>query len=352
MKKYQSRVKEDFELNISATPENIDITATGDEAKELEEFTRCVLGDNCDFFNTEFDKESDMADEENSDEPEVAAVDIVEPDEVVDEELTPEEQAEKKAIEGPMGVIKSSDRNRYKDLLNKEQEPSTTGKQLNEDDWSDLWDDVPSKGLVDPDVDEGLLLPDLKLNANLSDFGGTGNDVNVLEGKACCKEALNKNADMYDQVSDELYAAGNPGRRGGVDGKGHQIAVEGTERRYEADEIGIDPMDEEDNIKITVENPDDLSFAVKVANFFKVPYKMGSNWIKIYYYGKAVEESLLGSNVDINLDAHNFGGDNNVVDILGGKNLSECDLSEDTADLTDDEFIEAYKKIKASRHIR
>lgn len=276
MKKH-SKLEEDFELSISATPENIDINATGDEAKELEEFARCVLGDNCNFFDTDFSEETDKAD------------------------MQDKESVIKQEIDEPRTV-----------------EPDDlAATQLNGEDWSDLWDDIPNAGLVDPDVDEGLLLPN-----PIGALKDIKDNIDILEEKECCKEALKKGADMYDQVADELYAAGTAGRRGGADGKGHQIVLDGAERRYEADEIGIDDTDEKDNIKVTVDNPDDLAFAIKVADFFKVPYRMGKNWVKIYYYD--------------NIDADT-------------ENLSECNLTEADDDLTDAEFIEAYKKIKSER---
>jgi hypothetical protein len=47
-------VREDFELNIKKTPDKVEISTSGDEAGEVFDFARAILGDNFEAFDQDF----------------------------------------------------------------------------------------------------------------------------------------------------------------------------------------------------------------------------------------------------------------------------------------------------------
>lgn len=54
IKSRHSDVAEDFKIEIEKTPEEVDIRTSGDEAQELMDFARAILGDNFDVFDCDF----------------------------------------------------------------------------------------------------------------------------------------------------------------------------------------------------------------------------------------------------------------------------------------------------------
>lgn len=77
-------------------------------------------------------------------------------------------------------------------------------------------------------------------------------------------EGRGRKANIYDLITKELYSAAT-GEHGGVDGRGHKIQGEETER-YNNNQVLMGPTD--NSIRVVAKTPEDLDFAKKVAKHF------------------------------------------------------------------------------------
>lgn len=170
-------VKEDFEIKVKATPDKVDIKTKGDNADEFEEFARCILGDNFSYFDA-FDDEEDEVEEEDDAEAEVDVEEIsddAEPEDVDDADLFDEtEEGEGAPEDINEGILPN------------------VNVDLNAHNFGGNGNNV--NVLEEGDVDESLLGGDINLKADLSDFGGSNNDVGVMNMglKEECNRAFKK----------------------------------------------------------------------------------------------------------------------------------------------------------------
>lgn len=166
------KFNEDFSLEVEATPDKVDIKSDGDDAKELEEFARCVLGDNFSFFDA-FDDEEDISDEEAPEE-EIDAEEISVDDDPDAEDIDADIE---EGLLPDLGSIPTPPMPGLKEKCNK--------KKINElfdiDAGIDIATDKKTNGI---ELEEG----DLNITLDAHEFGGKGNDVDVLS-----KPDLDKN---------------------------------------------------------------------------------------------------------------------------------------------------------------
>lgn len=184
---------EDFDVEISATPEKVDIKSKGDEAKEIEEFARCVLGDNFSFFDAfDDDDESaeDVDDVEVEDTGEEDFVDLGDEDDAEedDEEISGEDAAadlfdneDEEDVDVKEGLIPSLGDIPSPPMPNLAEKKEKINELFNIDAGINIATDKKTNGI---ELEEG----DLNINLDAHELGGTGNNVDVLS-----KPDFNKN---------------------------------------------------------------------------------------------------------------------------------------------------------------
>lgn len=176
---------ENFDVKISASPEKVDIKSKGDEAKEIEEFARCVLGDNFSFFDAFDDDDEpaeDVDDVEVEDTGEEDFVDLGDEDDVEEdaEEISGEDDnadlfddEDEEDVDVKEGLIPSLGDLPKLPMPNLAEKKEKINELFNIDAGINVATDKKTNGI---ELEEG----DLNINLDAHEFGGTGNDVDVL----------------------------------------------------------------------------------------------------------------------------------------------------------------------------
>lgn len=286
---------EDFKINVEVTPDDINIESEGEDAKELEEFARCILGDNFSFFS-EFDDDISVEDEEEEeDEEDDSAVDRIK--NLVNDEVGEDEEEISEGCRGAKrtgckgkGCSDKSLAQRVLEVLCKDgscdgtckkhtnsdkldedkfASPAETKARIkslyNEEDWTDLWESVPERGLISEDDDSdfvGYEVPKIGIDEPLAECGKISKDDMLVEKKLDPYE-------LYSDVENELLKTAYSKRK-----------IEAPRAKRYSDEAVLPganiPGTDESALRVYALDPAGLDFAKEVANFFNVNYVEGS----------------------------------------------------------------------------
>ena len=374
-------IREDFELNIKKTPDKVEISTSGDEAGEVFDFARAILGDDFEAFDQDFpdaveventelapaefdyDFDEDQLDVDHDVDPDQAFSDIefrgprtedeIENDEISSDEeevtdIVPASQPDDDEIIKPKDIVPEAEKalidtieqtpadESPKDMINGKlvdaKNPTESEVEIENDDEDD-----------EEDVDEGLLgaaalgglavgaanaIGNKILNSSLKedaveeDYTGTPEERTTHleytdDNVTDGKVKLPKN---ITKSEDDHCTKVNKGINHDIDPKEKAIG----------DKILNNSLNKKKGTKKMNEFLDGLGSNLG-EEFSKSTLLTDTAWAGVThpFRGRDIDPELLGESVDdkdlsecfdVNLDAHDLGGTGNKVSVLGGPN--------------------------------